>query len=401
MLTVTVSQLNRYIKAILEEDRKLADIFVRGEIRDFSCHYKSGHCYFSLHDENSAIRVVMFKSYTSQLKFDPENGMSVLVRGRISLYERDGAYQLYATEIIPEGEGALAVAYRQVKDRLEREGLFDERRKQPLPEHPLRIGVVTSETGAVLQDIINVLTRRYPMATVVLSPALVQGSKAAPSLIKALQSIDDHGNCDVIIMGRGGGSEEDLACFNDEGLARAVFATKTPVISAVGHETDTTICDFVADRRAPTPSAAAELAAPDMLMLRRQLQIAEAFLRDEAEYLLESQNKKLINLKQRRCLSTPLDYILKNQKKLDFLSQSLYNKKCIFIREYSSQLAQKASMLDSLSPLRVLERGYCAAFQDDKAVGAAENIAVGDDLTVRFRDGIAETVVKSVHSLES
>lgn len=396
MLTVTVSQLNRYIRAVLEEDRKLADLYVRGEIANFTRHYQSGHCYFTLRDAGGAIRTVLFKSHAQELRFEPENGMSVLVRAHVGVYERDGVYQLYATDLVPEGAGALAVAFRQVKERLEREGLFDERHKRPLPPLPARIGVVTSETGAVLQDITQVLTRRYPLATLVLAPALVQGKEAPASLIRALQALDAHGNCDVILLARGGGSEEDLACFNDETLARAVFAAQTPVISAVGHETDHTICDFVADRRAPTPSAAAELAAPDMALLRRQLAQQGAYLRQSAQELLLASDRRLQALAGRRSLRTPMDYLMKKQERLDFLSQSLYNKKCIFMRDHSRLVAQKAALLDSLSPLRVLQRGYCAAFRGESAISSAAQAEAGAPLTVRFHDGTVQTEVCSI-----
>lgn len=253
MLTVTVSQLNRYVKAVLEEDKKLRDLYVRGEISNYTRHFRSGHLYFSLRDATGSIKAVMFKSHAGDLRFEPEDGMAVLVRASVGVYERDGVYQLYITDIQPEGAGAQAVAFEQINKKLTAEGLFAPEHKKPLPAYPRRVGVVTSETGAAIRDIENVLSRRYPLCTLVLSPAVVQGREAPASLIRALKALDRDGGCDVIILGRGGGSAEDLWCFNDEALARAVFAAHTPVISAVGHEVDFTICDFVSDLRAPTP----------------------------------------------------------------------------------------------------------------------------------------------------
>lgn len=396
LITVTVSQLNRYIKAVFEEDKKLSDLYVKGEISNYTHHRASGHLYFSMKDGGSTIKAVMFKGHAQDLRFEPENGMSVLVRASLGVYERDGVYQLYVTDIQPEGVGAYAVAFEQIRQRLLAQGLFDERHKKPLPALPRRIGVVTSETGAALQDIINMLSRRWPLCTLVVSNAAVQGKDAPIALVKALQALDIEGSCDIIIIGRGGGSAEDLWCFNDEDLARAVFAAITPVISAVGHETDYTICDFVADLRAPTPSAAAELATPSMEQLIRQLAAYRAILRNRGTQLLSYQMKRLKTMAANPALRSPMEYIIKNQEKLDFFRQSLYNEKCIFIRQLQGKLEQKATLLDSLSPLRVLERGYCMCYQGERAIFSVEDVRENTPLSVQFHDGTVQTAVERI-----
>jgi exodeoxyribonuclease VII large subunit len=289
------------------------------------------------------------------------------------------------------------VAFEQVKARLRDLGMFEDSHKKPLPTWPRRIGIVTSEGGAALQDVINILSRRYPLCALVLSPAPVQGRDAPAALTRALQTLDSGGNCDVIILGRGGGSAEDLAAFNDEGLARAVFAARTPIVSAVGHETDYTICDLVADLRAPTPSAAAELCTPSAEQLAARLAATHDHLAANASALLAQSNERLARHRNHRTLRSPLHIARVKQERLDFLSQSLYNKKCIFIRRYSDAVASRAGLLDSLSPLRVLGRGYAVAFSGGHAVASVTNLTPGQNLTVRFQDGEAETTVQYTH----
>ena len=393
MLTVTVSQVNRYIKAVLEEDGKLSDLYVKGEISNFSCHNRSGHFYFSLKDQASAVRAVMFQSDAKELPFLPENGMAVLVRARVGVYERDGVYQLYVSDIQPDGAGALAVAFEQRKVKLAAQGLFDEACKKPLPPRPVRVGIVTSGTGAALQDILSVLSRRYPLCTAVVAPALVQGREAAASVARAVRQLDREGGCDVMIVGRGGGSTEDLWCFNDETLAHAVFRCETPVISAVGHETDYTILDFVADVRAPTPSAAAELAVPSAQMLCRQLYDLNGRLSKTARERLRSLREQLREKQDHPALRDPGRGIAKYSEKLDFLTKALYNRKRIIVREKQLGLQAKAALLDSLSPLRVLKRGYSVVFRGEDMVSSAGALREEDHITVQFWDGNASAVV--------
>ena len=281
MNVLSVSQITGYLKSLLEGDPNLNPVFISGEISNFTDHYRSGHLYFSLKDEKAVLKAVMFSSSARRLRFRPSDGMKVLCRGRISLYEASGQYQLYVDDMQPDGLGTLNLAYEQLKTRLEKEGLFDAARKRPIPRYPRRVGVITSPTGAAVRDICQILGRRWPMAEIVFCPVLVQGEEAAPQLVEALARMNRVDGVDTIIIGRGGGSLEDLWAFNEESVARAVAASKIPVISAVGHETDFTICDFVADLRAPTPSAAAELAVPDQMEEKMLVESAWYTLRPE------------------------------------------------------------------------------------------------------------------------
>lgn len=394
-LTVTVAQLNRYIKALMEEDKKLQGIFVKGEVADFKRHFQSGHCYFRLQSADASVRAVLFRTHAEDLRFTPENGMAVLVQANVGVYERDGVYQLYVTDMQPDGAGALAVAFEQMKHKLMAEGLFDAAYKKPLPALPARIGVVTSTSGAALQDILHVLKRRYPLARLVLCSATVQGQSAPDSIVQALQAVD-RAKCDVVIVGRGGGSAEDLSCFNDERIARCVFAMQTPVVSAIGHETDYTICDFVADLRAPTPSAAAELVAPSVEELQRRIQDQQAYCGRYARRMLQSAWQRFDQLASRRVLQTPEIWLVKNKERLDFLTQALYNKKSMHVQIRQKDLAHRAALLDSLSPLRVLERGFCAAFRQQEPVVSAAQVSPNSALRIQFRDGAVETLVRTI-----
>ncbi len=392
---VSVSQVNRYIKALLDENSVLKNIYVRGEISNFKGSYGSGHLYFTLKDETGAIKCVMFSSYASSLKFMPENGMAVVCRGSVSVYEKSGEYQLYAEDMEPAGEGAYLAAFNQLRDKLEKEGLFDERLKKKLPLYPKRIGVATSNQGAALQDIINITKRRYPLAEVVIAPTVVQGEQAPQSIVSSIKMLDAAG-VDVMIVGRGGGSIEDLWAFNSEEVARAVVACKTPVVSAVGHETDYTICDFVADMRAPTPSAAAELVCPDAKKLHEELLGFKVSMKAEITNKLEVRSKKLSELKSSKVLSNYGEYIRLNVERLNDLRGKMRGAAENGLKLKTAYFTSAIEKLEALSPLAVLERGYTLAEKDGTLVKSAAGVAVGDDLMLRFHDGRAICNVKEV-----
>lgn len=387
---LTVGQINTYIKSLIDADTNLNSVFVVGEISNFTNHYRTGHFYFTLKDSESAIKSVMFRSSAQRLRFMPENGMRVIIRGRISVFERDGQYQLYADDMQPDGIGALNIAFEQLKAKLEAQGLFDTSRKKLIPSTPLRVGVVTSPTGAAVRDIINVLTRRFPLAKIVIAPVQVQGADAAGQIADALDLINKHSAADVIIVGRGGGSIEDLWAFNEEKVALAVSRSVIPVISAVGHETDYTICDFVADLRAPTPSAAAELAVPDK---REQI----AYINGLAEYAKNciarniSEQKNYINaVTSSRVLKNPLAAVENGRQILDLNLNRLMAAQRDILSEKSIIFASTCAKLDALSPLKVLSRGYAAVYSGDKVVGSASKVNMNKNIRVRFADGVVE-----------
>jgi len=384
---VTVTQLNQYVKSLLDGNPLLSSVYISGEISNFTNHYKSGHLYFTLKDETAAVKAVMFKGQASKLSFEPENGLKVIVRARVSLYDRDGAYQIYVDAMQPDGVGALQKAYEQLKAKLEKEGLFDERRKKPLPRFPKRVGVITAETGAAVRDIIHVLGRRYPLADIVLCPVLVQGDGAPPQLIQALETLNAERAADVIIIGRGGGSIEDLWAFNDEGVARAVAASEIPVISAVGHETDFTICDFVADLRAPTPSAAAEQAVPDQNELRVQIGHLSQRSFGALDFRLKREYQRLDTLSKCRALKEPLSLVEEQQMRLDYTVKGLQTAFGGQVAGEQKRLFAAAAKLDALSPLKVLSRGYAIARNGDRVLRSVSEVSSGDRLTVRFSDG--------------
>lgn len=394
MNVITVSQLNRYVKSLLDGDPRLTGVYISGEISNFTNHYKSGHLYMSLKDEGAVVKAVMFRAYASRLKFAPENGMRVIVKARVSLYEKDGAYQIYIEEMQPDGVGALQVAYEQLKARLEKEGLFDPTRKRPLPRFPARVGVITSPTGAAVRDILNVLGRRYPLAQVVFVPVLVQGEGAAPQLCAALRLLNDRQAADVIIIGRGGGSIEELWAFNEESVARAVAASRIPVISAVGHETDFTICDFAADLRAPTPSAAAELAVPDQRALLQQLRHLRERMGAAAGNAVMRESARLTALRQKRCLSTPLFFVEEQGMRLDYLTRSFAASAQVAIGRGRQRLAAASGKLDALSPLKVLSRGYAIAYKENQVLKSVKDVRAGDRLSVRLQDGSVPCVAE-------
>lgn len=361
---LTVSQLNYYIKSLLDGDSRLFNVFVSGEISNFTNHYKSGHFYFSIKDEKATIKAVMFSSFSQRLKFKLEDGMKVLVRGRVSVYEASGQYQLYVEDIQPDGIGALNLQFEQLKEKLSKEGLFDIEKKKPLPRFPKRVGVITSPTGAVIRDIQNVLSRRFPLANIILCPVLVQGTSAPKQIISAIKRFNKAKASDVIIIARGGGSIEDLWAFNDETLARTVFSSKIPIISAVGHETDFTICDFVADLRAPTPSAAAELAVPDSYELLYSLRETKAFLRKYIQSIIDDNKYNLDRMQKSKVFSLPINMIEEKRLNLDILCSRLRSSFEKKLSSESERFKEATAKLNALSPLSVLSRGYCMAFSE-------------------------------------
>ena len=389
----TVTALNEYIKMKLETDEALMRVFIRGEISNFTNH-KSGHFYFTVKDETSRIAAVMFRSSASKLAFIPENGMKVIVGGRVSAYVRDGQYQIYADTLEPDGVGALYIAYEQLNAKLGAEGLFDEAKKKPLPRYPMRIGVITSPTGAAIRDIINILGRRFPIAEVVLYPSLVQGESAAPQLIEGLRYFNEKKNVNVIIIARGGGSLEDLWAFNSEALVREVAASELPVISAVGHEIDFTLCDFAADRRAPTPSAAAELAVPERYELKRKLGNVTARLELLEGKKLELLRSTLERMKKSRALTDPRNFIDDKRMALGIAEDKLYNRITFLLERKKSALAGKTAKLDAMNPLSVLSRGYGAAFASDGTViRSAAQVEKGSDISLMLSDGTVRATV--------
>ncbi|MBR2479566.1 MAG: exodeoxyribonuclease VII large subunit [Clostridia bacterium] len=397
--TVTVSQLNEYIKMLLDSQPTLHRIYVRGEISNFK-EYSSGHMYFTLKDEDSLIRAVMFRGHAARLKFRPENGMKVVICGNVSVYPRDGQYQLYAESIDPDGVGALYLAFEQLKAKLAEEGLFDESYKQPLPAFPSRVGIVTSPSGAAVKDMINVAGRRYPSAELVIYPSAVQGSEAVPQLISGINYFSNTRSVDVVIIGRGGGSLEDLWAFNNEQLARAISACRVPVISAVGHETDFTICDFVADRRAPTPSAAAELAVPDTSELRYKISSLTDRYAAQLMNRISQSRRQLELIAGSRALSDP-DTILNERlvrldRTLDALDRAIEAKSSA----KRADLREVAASLSALDPLAILSRGYGAVTDTKgKIVKSVADLDIGQEIYVRLSDGhaVAEIVRKEVY----
>ncbi|MGE7826524.1 exodeoxyribonuclease VII large subunit [Paenibacillus sp. NPDC093718] len=430
---LSVKDLNRYIRMKMEGDSRLSDVWIRGEISNFT-HHSSGHMYFTLKDEGSRIRAIMFATHNQRLPFIPKEGSRVIARGNVSVYERDGQYQFYAVQMQPDGIGSLYLAYEQLKSKLEEEGLFAAERKRPLPRYPKTIGVITSPTGAAVRDIMITIRRRYPQARAILYPVLVQGKGAAPSIVKAIRTMNDMAEADVLIVGRGGGSLEELWAFNEEIVARAIYQSDIPVISAVGHETDFTIADFVADLRAATPTAAAELAVPSSAELRGQLVQRQRQLNQGLQQRLKRSRERLISLQRSPVLVHPRRYMLQHAERLDMLSQRLqgnlksrlslvrqrqkslhqglirYNPRTqaefaarrkdqanrqlmnamqSIMKSKVSQLQTEMRHLDALSPLKIMSRGYSLVYDEaeQKLVKSIEDVQLGDLVNVRVSDG--------------
>ncbi len=391
---ITVSELNEYLKMLFDYDDVLKNIYIKGEISNFTNHYKTGHFYFSLKDAGGAVRAVMFRSNASRLKFIPENGMRVIIGGRVSVFPRDGQYQIYADTMEPDGIGALYVAYEQLKAKLEQEGLFDESRKKPLPRIPGRIGIITSPTGAAIRDMIHITGRRFPAAEIVLYPALVQGEYAPESLVKGLQYFNQKKNVDVLIIGRGGGSIEDLWAFNHEKLVRAVAASEIPVISAVGHETDFTLCDFAADRRAPTPSAAAEIAVPDMAELLQRLHRTQEHLSTAAVKNIHMNRERLKRLSSARSMTNPQNIIDDKRMSLSMAEQKLQGRVDGVLAKKRTDFVRYTAKLDALNPLAVIARGYSAIFNEQgNLIKNISQVQAGDTVSFRVTDGTVRACV--------
>ncbi len=384
---LSVSQINFYIKSIIENDGSLQFVLVTGEISNLTVHQRSGHIYLSLKDSNSVISAVMFAGNARRLKFRLENGMKVICRGRISVYEPSGRYQLYIEDMQPDGVGALTLAFEQLKKSLAQKGLFDNAHKKPLPKFPKTIGVITSPTGAAVQDITNIIRRRFPSADIVLAPVLVQGESAPEQLVRAVNKFSASKIADVVIIGRGGGSAEDLWAFNDEQLAYAVYNCETPIISGVGHETDFTICDFVADVRASTPSAAAELAVPDRQELMSYYFKQKQYISAMLDRKIKTAQLRLENQQRRMSASSPKLKAEQLEKQLSAKSEKLKRFMNIYISNKENKLIAAKGKLDGLNPLNVLNRGYAIAEKDEKIITSSKQLKNGDDFTVILSDG--------------
>lgn len=391
-VTVTVTQLNKYLKDRFDEDENLGAILVKGEISNFKNHY-TGHLYFTLKDENSLIKCIMFKSYAERLAFKPKDGMKVMVFGSVSVFERDGVYQIYVKSMMEDGMGDLHEQFEQLKAKLEAEGLFDESHKKPIPLYPKVVGVLTSQTGAVIRDIINVSTRRNPNVYIRLLPVPVQGPGAAEKIAEKIKVMNEKKLADVLIIGRGGGSLEDLWPFNEEIVARAIYDSELPIISAVGHETDFTIADFVADLRAPTPSAAAELAVPDVYELKQKINNYQNRYRLALKKKIELMRLRYEKCMKSRVFTDPLRKIRDMDVTLDSYVQRLENKMKIIHKDSQSAYIKLVSKLDTLSPLKTLTRGYSLTEKDNKIVKSAKELKKDDKVKLKFSDGEKDAII--------
>ncbi len=409
--TGTVSQINAYVKKILENNKILNNVNVKGEISNFKRHF-SGHIYLTLKDEGGVLKAVMFRGAAQKLDFEPKDGMKVTARGRVSVYEAGGSYQLYIEEMRPDGIGSLYEEFERLKRKLAEEGLFDAGHKKPIPRFPQKVGVITAATGAAVRDIINVITRRYPLAEIVLYPAQVQGTGAAETVVKGIEYFNETNSVDTIIAGRGGGSIEDLWAFNEEIVARAIFVSHIPVISAVGHETDFTIADFVADMRAPTPSAAAELAVPSMdelmkttsVLNDRMIQAMNNYIRQRQMYLSRlklktpkqriEENSLRLDVVTKRLEHSYTKIVSEQKQQVQSLSQAMGNLFKLNLSQQKKRFGETVSKLEALSPLGVLSRGYAIPMDKGTVIKSAEQMHSGMEFELKMNDGIKECVVK-------
>ncbi len=390
-----VSQLNRYVKSQLESDPRLKEIYVAGEIGTLTANQRSGHLYFTLRDDAASIKAVMFSGNVLQLKFMPQAGLAVVARGAATLYERDGGFQLMVSELMLDGAGAQGFAFERQKQLLAAKGYFDADKKRSIPYNPPVVGVVTSDSGAALHDIISVITRKNPSVRLLLAPAVVQGPDAPASIAAAIQMLNRDGRSAVIIVGRGGGSAEDLWAFNEEATVRAVAGSRIPTISAVGHETDVTLCDLAADLRAATPTAAAELAVADRAQLIERLAQRRNLLKNAMAQQFALKERLLVEKKAAEPLKNPRFFINKNRQRLNNLIESMYNLSQTDVSNRVGAVAQRAALLDSLSPLQILARGYCIASKDGHPLHSAGQLQAGDRITLRLYEGGAAAVIQS------
>lgn len=393
---LTVTQLNNYIKALMDSDDLLSSVAIRGEISNFKLH-SSGHMYFTLKDEGSEIAAVMFRGRASTLTFRPQSGMRVTVYGQVTVYEATGKYQIYVNTMVNDGAGAMYEQYMRLLAKLKAEGLFAAERKKPLPKFPKRIGIVTSPTGAAVRDMINVTGRRFSGAELVISPALVQGVDAPADLCRALTLLDTAGDCDVIIIGRGGGSAEDLWAFNDEALVRTVAACNTPIISAVGHETDTTLCDYAADMRAPTPSAAAEMAVPDSTALLRLVDERSETIEGRMRDTLAGYFNRVESMSARLEALSPTARLEKDRDRVRAAAEMIETKMRAELERKRLMLSAAVGRLEEVNPLAVLRRGYGMTLdKEGHVVSSVNTLSVGDKVTVRLSDGSVSAVVEDI-----
>ncbi|MBO5318308.1 MAG: exodeoxyribonuclease VII large subunit [Ruminococcus sp.] len=394
MPVVTVTQLNKYLGSVFRGDRNLQGIMIKGEISNFVCHYKSGHMYFTIKDSESTLKAVMFAQAAARLKFVPEDGMSIVAAGNIVVYERDGVYQINVTDIIPEGKGKETAALEQLKRKLAKEGIFETAHKRPLPDMPKKIGVVTSLSGAAVRDIINVLSRRWPLGEVYAVNAVVQGQSAPDSICAGILSAESAG-CDVVIVGRGGGSSEDLSSFNSEKVAYAVYNCKVPVISAVGHETDVSITDLAADMRAPTPSAAAELAASVSVdILSDRIRIAEKRLKSAVSSVVSEKEEKTAFAGSRLAARSPENLLRLTEERLENLRKRYGFAFASYLGRMESKVNEKIRSLDNLSPLKVLSRGYSLVYKGEELISDSDKLENGDIVSIRLGEGGVTAEIK-------
>lgn len=398
IFTVTVSQINRRLATIVKGDKALNDVYVNGEISNFTLHQASGHIYFTLKDETASIKCVMFAGYASKLSFMPQSGMSVLIHAGVGVYERDGANQLYVTEIMPQGVGEMYLAFQQAKQTLEKEGYFSQ--KRVLPAIPRKVCIITAIKGAALQDMLNILSRRLPILTVIVIPVTVQGVTSPASLIKGIEAAQNT-DADVIIIGRGGGSAEDLSAFNDVEYAKALFRSRIPTVSAVGHETDTTISDYVADRRAPTPSAAAELVTPVPIGdITAGIDSTFSYIRGTLLNLFEEQEKKLDNTERHILALTPAKKLDSYSRELELISKNIYSSAVGCINKYETLLQSKIDYISALNPLTVLGRGYSFTEKQGEIVKSVDELTENDTVVITLKDGCFEATVQKISKEE-